>query len=59
MAWNQIGVILTHATIAIGQGYLHVIRSAGSNPFITYGVENDGGKPNERTGDGAYIASAP
>ena len=58
-AWNQIGVSLTHATFAIGQGYFLMIRSTGSNPFITYRVENDGGQPREHTGDGAYIASAP
>ncbi|MFN8008789.1 MAG: hypothetical protein U0V70_17540 [Terriglobia bacterium] len=55
-AWTQVGIILTKATFAIGQGYVHVIRATGANPFITYGVENDGGQPGERTGDGAYIA---
>jgi hypothetical protein len=55
--WTQIGTIL--AGKGISQGYAHVIRSSGSNPFIAYGVINDGSQPGDRTGDGAYIPSAP
>ena len=55
--WTQIGAIL--AGNGISQGYVHVVRSSGSNPFIAYGVINDGSQPGDRTGDGAYIPSAP
>lgn len=55
--WTQIGTIL--AGKGISQGYAHVTRSSGSNPFIAYGVINDGSQPGDRTGDGAYIPSSP
>ena len=55
--WTQIGTIL--AGSGISQGYAHVTRSSGSNPFIAYGVINDGSQPGDRTGDGAYIPSSP
>ena len=28
---------------------------SGENPFLAYGVVNDGGAPGERSGDGAYL----
>ena len=35
---------------------LHVPSAAsGNNPFLAYGVINDGPSPGERSGDGAYI----
>ena len=55
--WMQIGSILTHAP-GVTQGYAHVRRTAGNNPFITYAVINDGADSGQRTGDGAYIASS-
>ena len=51
--WAQIGMILGQAEIT--QGYAYVERAFGANDFITYAVINDGGKPNERSGDGAFI----
>ena len=51
--WAQIGMILAQARIS--QGYAHVKRTAGANDFITYAVINDGGKPNERSDDGAFV----
>ena len=39
----------------IGQGYVQVRKTSGSNPFVTYGVVNDGGRPGERSGDGALV----
>ena len=52
--WYQIGAILTYAP-GTTQGYVKVRKTAGNNPFITYGVINDGGSPGQRSGDGAYI----
>ncbi len=57
--WTQMGAILAPYGPTTTHGYAHIIRTSGSNPFIAYGVINDGGKPTERSGDGAFIASAP
>jgi hypothetical protein len=57
--WTQLGTILAQYAPGSTQGYAHIIRSTGSNPFISYGVVNDGGQPGLRTGDGAYISSSP
>ena len=39
------------------QGYIEIRKVPGTsaNPFLAYGVVNDGGAPGQRTGDGAYI----
>ena len=39
------------------QGYIRIRKAPGTsaNPFLAYGVVNDGGAPGQRTGDGAYI----
>ena len=57
--WMQIGTILAQYAPGVTQGYAHVIRRSGGNPFIAYAVINDGGAPGERTGDGAFIVSSP
>ena len=53
--WTQINGILG----SISQGYVQVTKTSGNNPFITYGVINDGGRPGERSGDGAYLPAQP
>jgi hypothetical protein len=57
--WTQINSILAQYAPGTKQGYAHITRSSGSNPFIAYAVINDGGNPGERSGDGAFIASSP
>jgi hypothetical protein len=57
--WKQINMILAQYAPQVKQGYAHVVRTNGSNPFIAYAVVNDGAQPGERTGDGAFISSAP
>ena len=52
--FRQINQILKHAP-GTTQGYIRIRRVSGANPFLAYGVVNDGGAPGERTGDGAYI----
>ena len=55
--WRQInGILRTHAP-ASSQGYVQVRKRSGNNPFLAYGVVNDGGAPGERSGDGAYLPS--
>ena len=53
--WYQLNGILGPA----GQGYVQVRKVSGSNPFVAYGVINDGGKPGQRSGDGAFLLSRP
>ena len=53
--WTQINGILGE----ISQGYVQVRKMSGNNPFITYGVINDGGRPGQRSGDGAYLPAQP
>ncbi|MEW5978225.1 MAG: IPT/TIG domain-containing protein [Acidobacteriota bacterium] len=54
--FRQLSMILDAYAPTVRQGYVRVRRTAGSNPFITYAVVNDGGEPGARTGDGTYIA---
>jgi hypothetical protein len=51
-SWIQLGTILAQRA---QQGYAHVTRTSGSNPFITYAVVNDGASPGDRSGDGAFV----
>ena len=53
--WHQINGILRRHAPGTMQGYVHIRRTSGENPFLAYGVVNDGGAPGQRTGDGAYI----
>jgi hypothetical protein len=57
--WMQIGTVLSQYAPGITHGNAQVTRTAGSNPFIAYAVINDGGRPGERTGDGAFVSSSP
>jgi hypothetical protein len=57
--WTQIGAILLANAPGVTQGYARVTRLTGANPFIAYGVINDGGQVGQRTGDGAFLASSP
>ncbi|MCI0623199.1 MAG: hypothetical protein L0387_16345 [Acidobacteria bacterium] len=53
--WLQIGTVLAIYAPATTQGYARVTRIRGSNPFIVYGVINDGAQPGQRSGDGAFV----
>jgi len=57
--WFQIQSILGRYAPNTPQGYAHIIRTSGINPFIAYTVINDGAHSGERSGDGAFIASSP
>ena len=57
--WNQENAFLTRFAPSVTQGYVRVTRITGANPFIAYGVINDGGQVGQRTGDGAFLASSP
>ena len=51
--WTQENGILGKFSL----GYVQVTKTSGNNPFVTYGVINDGGRPGERSGDGAFLLS--
>ena len=51
--WTQENGILGK----VRQGYVQVRKTSGNNPFVTYGVINDGGRPGQRSGDGAFLLS--
>ena len=53
--WHQIDGILLRANPETRQGYIRIERVSGENPFLAYGVVNDGGAPGKRSGDGAYL----
>lgn len=54
-AWLQIGGILQQHARGTAQGYVRIRKTLGNNPFLAYGVINDGGAPGQRSGDGAYL----
>ena len=57
--WVQMGMILSQYAPGVTQGYARITRTGGNNPFIAYAVTNDGAHPGDRSGDGAFISSAP
>lgn len=56
--WTQLNNILSQYAPGLTQGYAHITRTAGTNPFIAYAVINDGAQAGQRSGDGAYLAGA-
>jgi hypothetical protein len=55
--FSQIGTILAAYAPGVLSGYAKVTRTSGNNPFVTYAVINDGGAPNQRSGDGAFVSA--
>ncbi len=53
----QFSSILSPYSPPLQNGYVRITRVGGNNPFIAYGVVNDGGVPGHRTGDGAFLPS--
>ncbi len=53
----QIGTILAAYAPGVASGYAKVTRTSGTNPFVAYAVINDGGAPNQRSGDGAFVSA--
>ena len=53
--WHQIDGILLRANPETRQGYIRIEKMSGENPFLAYGVINDGAAPGQRSGDGAYL----
>ena len=57
--WLQLNSLFTTYAPQVRQGYVRITRTTGNNPFVAYGVINDGAQPGQRTGDGAFVASSP
>ena len=53
--WRQINGLLANHARGTTQAYVRVRKTSGNNPFLSYGVVNDGGAPGQRSGDGAYV----
>ena len=53
--WRQVNGILANHARGATQGYVRIRKISGSNPFLAYGVVNDGGAPRQGSGDGAYV----
>lgn len=49
--------ILQNLSPGTSQAWVRVTKTSGRNPFIAYGVINDGAQPGQRSGDGAFVLS--
>lgn len=55
--WMQVNSILRKFGLA--NGCVRVTRTAGTAPWVAYGILNDGSVPGAGTGDGSFIAMTP
>ncbi len=53
--WFQLNSLLANYAPGTTQGYVQIRKISGNNPFLAYGVINDGAAPGQRSGDGAYV----
>ncbi len=53
--WTQINAVLR--SFGVTSGYVHVVKLAGADRFLAYGVVNDGSAPGQGTSDGSYVAA--
>ena len=56
--WRQLNAVLGQYAPDATQGYARVRKEAGNNPFLAYGVINDGASPGQGSGDGAYLPAS-
>ncbi len=54
----QVNTILAVYAPGVANGYAHITRTSGSNPFVAYAVVNDGAQPGQRSGDGAFVSAS-
>jgi hypothetical protein len=55
---KQLDSILRQYAPGVQQGYAHITKTKGNNPYLAFAIINDGGNPGERTGDGSYVLSS-
>ena len=53
----QLNGVLKSVAPGVANAYVRVSVVSGFNPFVTYGVVNDGAEPGKRSGDGAVVPS--
>jgi hypothetical protein len=53
--WTQLNSVLSGTGVA--NGYARITRKTGANPFVAYGVVVDGGTPQARSDDGAFVVA--
>lgn len=53
----QENAILSTTAPGTTNAWVRVTKTNGNNPFVAYGVINDGAAPGQRSGDGAFILS--
>lgn len=56
--WLQVNSALSAWASGVSQGYVEVRHVAGNSAFVAYAVVNDGGVPQQRSDDGAFVASS-
>ncbi len=56
--WRQENVVLSRWAPGVTNGYARVRRTSGANPFLAYAVINDGGAPQQRSDDGAFVPAS-
>ncbi len=55
---RQIDSILRQYAPGVQQGYIHIVRTQGKNPYVAFAIINDGDGPGSRTGDGSFVSSS-
>ena len=55
--FTQLNGVLKSLAPTVANAYAKVSVASGFNPFVTYGVVNDGSEPGKRSGDGAVVMS--
>ncbi|MFN7986177.1 MAG: hypothetical protein U0529_01815 [Thermoanaerobaculia bacterium] len=55
--FTQLNGVLKSLAPSVTNAYARVSVASGFNPFVTYGVVNDGAEPGKRSGDGAVVMS--
>jgi hypothetical protein len=56
--WTQENTVLARWAPGVTHGYAHIRRTSGSSPFLAYAVINDGGVPQQRSDDGAFLPAS-
>lgn len=56
--WTQENTVLSRWAPGVTHGYARVRRTAGNSPFLAYAVINDGGAPQQRSDDGAFLPAS-
>jgi hypothetical protein len=56
--WWQKNTVLSAWAPGVTNGYVRIRRTSGVSPFLAYAVINDGGVPQQRSDDGAFLPAS-